>query len=581
MTAPLQQRFGPYTVQDKLGKGSFATVYRAEREGKIVALKLLRQPVDETTGARLQKEIALIRELRHPHIVPIYDLGIQGGRFFIVSRYLARGSLAARVATPTEIGVQESIRLLRYVSSALDFLASRGTLHGDLKLQNVLQDERGDAFISDVGFARAIQSSRLPESAAPYLAPEAAQGKMPLSSRADLYSLAAMAYTLLVGRYPFRGTPAEMVLQHINHLPHPPSEVNRALPIALDAVLLRGLAKRPEERYSSGDTFVEALARALSDQMGLRVRIDLAGNSAPVVAKAQPARSADEYVRLAERADDPAEAIAYLRQALALDAWHSKANRMLVQLEGARPPIQTGVTAQVKPDGAARKTAELKKTQQAAALKADARVSTDEQVAPAAQPDGEALEPLKKPRRKRKRTVWTYVTIASIVLLNVTLSLFVAFALGTDFAGKLRNLVIGKSPAQTINGTPMKDIPNVALTLTPSYNRDLSDHQATGDVMVAGDVHEYKFQATAGQELAINVQFVSLTAKNVGRNVGIIRPDGTNAEGSCQRDSILKDGSSVVFICKIDQSGLWRVRIYGIVDQSTGAYVVAVQPMAS
>jgi hypothetical protein len=571
MTAPSQQRFGPYTVVDKLGKGSFATVYRAAREDKVVALKLLRQPVDQATAERLQNEIALIRELRHPHITPIYDFGSLNGRFFIVSKHLARGSLAARVAAPAEIGVQESVRLLRHVSSALDFLAARGTLHGDLKLQNILQDERGDACVSDVGLARAIQGSRLPESAAPYLAPEAAQGKT--SSRADLYSLAVISYILLAGRYPFRGTPAEVVLQHINHSPHPPSEINRALPLPLDAVLLRGLAKRPEERYPSGDMFVEAVARALSDQMGLRVRIDLAGNNAPVVVKAQqPARTADDFVRLAERTENREEAIGYLRLALALDAWHAKANRLIIRLEGARPPIPGSEPAQ-----AARKSAELKavRTQQTAVVQpANGETAEADSTVPT-----EALAPLKKPRRKRKRTVWTYITIASIVLLNVTLSLFVAFALGTDFAGKLRNLVIGRSPSQTINGTPMRDIPNIALTLTPSYNRDLTDQKTTGDIMVAGDVHEYKFQAATGQELAINVQFISLTAKKVGRNVGIVRPDGTNAENTCQRDSILKDGSSVVFICKIDKTGLWHVRIYGIVNQSTGAYVVGIQSM--
>jgi hypothetical protein len=573
------KQFGPYIVQDRLGKGTFATVYRATRDDTVIALRLLRQPVDEATAARWQKEIALIRELRHAHITPIYDFGSLNGRFFIVSKYLARGSLAARVAAPAEIGVQETVRLLRHVSSALDFLAARGTLHGDLKLQNILQDERGDAFVSDVGLARVMQGSRFPESAAPYLAPEAAQGKTPLSSRADLYSLAVIGYILLVGRYPFRGTPAEIVLQHINHPPHPPSAVNRALPLALDAVLLRGLAKRPEDRYPSGDMFVEAVARALSEQMGLRVRVDLARDNVPAVVKAQqPARSADDYVRLAEQTENREEAIGYLRQALALDAWHAKANRLLIQLEGARPPIQSS-----EPQRATRGAAELKSARtpqsvvQVDSATAQPPVSGQaEEAAPV-----EALPPLKKPRRKRKRTVWTYITIASIVLLNLTMSLFVAFALGTDFAGKLRNLVIGRSPAQTINGTPMQDIPNIALTLTPSYNRDLTDQKTTGDIMVAGDVHEYKFQATAGQELAINVQFISLTAKKVGRNVGIVRPDGTNAENICQRDSILKDGSSVVFICKIDKTGLWHVRIYGIVDQSTGAYVVGIQPMDS
>jgi hypothetical protein len=386
---------------------------------------------------------------------------------------------------------------------------------------------------------------------APYtIAPEQIRGSAAPDHHADLYALAAIAYALLVGRWPFYGEPAAVLKGHLQGDVPPPSRANPDLPPALDAVLLRALAKRPADRYTSGDMLVEAVARTLEEPITTSIHLwetPDSGAATPVVRLTTSevkslATTADDFYRLAQATNREQDSIAYLKRALELDPFHTDANRLLFKREGARP--------ETKPDKAFQPTAE-----------------------PAAPLVQDVSAPLKKVRRKRKRTVWSYVTLAAFVVMALT-SVYV-ISLVTGNAGKLIGLLTGQQAVTELEGTPIRDVPNAILTIEPQQSRELAKEGTMGDTLSDGYSHEYIFNVVSGPELYVYVQFLSLTAKNVRDHVAILRPDGSNATPSCEATQILEDGSSAAYICIANQSGQWKVRVIGIDGESTGAYVVS------
>lgn len=343
-------QFGPYLVQEKLGGGGMAVVYKAlntETRDKV-ALKVLRASIMEQPGVveRFKQEAMIANRLQHPNIVRVQNYGSIKGRYFLEMRYMPGGTLAQRFAMPTQIGAQEVIRLLRGVASALDYAHRQSVIHRDLKLENILLDGQGNAALTDFGIARLGDGTRLTATGyvvgTPlYIAPEQARDDAGMDYRVDLYSLAVIAYVLSVGRFPFSGS--NMVAIITQHLTQPvpiPTEVNPDLPGAVDSVLLRGLAKQPDERYPSADIFIEAFARAIQDHRTKNTQIDLwsAPEQQQLVSALKPpaTESADTLCEKALATKDRYEAIGYLKKALELEPLHSKANRLLFQFEGAR-----------------------------------------------------------------------------------------------------------------------------------------------------------------------------------------------------------------------------------------------------
>lgn len=554
---PGSNRFGPFIVQEKLGGGGMAVVYKAvhEQTGSTVALKILRGSIAEQPGMadRFKQEAAIVNRLRHPHIVAVNDHGVIRGRPYMELQYMSGGTLAQRFKQPAEIGPQEAVRLLRHIASALDYAHRQGVIHRDIKLENILLDERGNASLADFGIARLIDSTHLTATGSimgtpMYLSPEQANGSKDIDSRSDLYSLAVIAYLLAVGHFPFNGNNALSILnQHLTAPVPPPSTINPDLPKALDAVLLKAMAKRPEERYQLADTFVEAFSRSFNDHKSRSTRIDLwsdhTGKQMAIRPITLPGESAEDWYQKALRAKNRGESIGFLKRALELDPLHSKANRLLFQLEGANP-----------------------NKRKEAPQPTPTPVQTSE------------LAPLKKVRQERKRSPWTYIALGGFVLMNLTLLLVVLTALGQggNIMAVIDTLRGSPAPVLDVNGTPAKDVPNLVLTVQPDGSESIRSESPVSDILDAGRSHEYRFNAASGDEAAIGIQFFSPTARDVKKNVAILDPAGQDSTALCQQDSILQDASGIAYICTINISGTWRVRIFGIEGESTGAYVISV-----
>jgi hypothetical protein len=162
------------------------------------------------------------------------------------------------------------------------------------------------------------------------------------------------------------------------------------------------------------------------------------------------------------------------------------------------------------------------------------------------------------------------------MLMSITASYFVLTVLGSGIPGIVRGIFTGSGPVTEIDGTPLSERPDAVYVVEPSQQKALDRSDAVADALEPGYAHAYTFDARINEEVAIYVQFISMTAHGVSRNVAIFNPAGEDASGQCSSDSILQDDSGIVFICNINQGGLWQVRIFGREGESTGAYTVQV-----
>ncbi len=262
-----------YRILRRLGGGGMATVYRAEQMplGRDVVVKVLHPHLarDAEMAERFRREAEAAAQLVHPFICPLLDFGRSGETVYIVMPYLGGGSLADRVQKERAVAPAVIAAAAAQVAVGLDHAHRRGVVHRDVKPDNILFDEDGNAFITDFGIATARFHGRLTASGRAmgtphYMSPEQAMGKL-VDGRSDIYALGVVMYEALVGFPPFDGADAFSVgYKHVHEKPVDLGEVDSRLPEGLTAIVMRCLEKTADDRYARGDALADALLAFLT-----------------------------------------------------------------------------------------------------------------------------------------------------------------------------------------------------------------------------------------------------------------------------------------------------------------------------
>jgi serine/threonine protein kinase len=245
-------------------------VYRARREGDgmVVALKVLKSTLlgDADQARRFAREARAAREIRHPHLVSVVDVGRDAGRQYLAMHYIEGPSLAERIRARGSLPVAETVRTVAEVASALDALHAVGLVHRDVKPSNILLHPDGGALLTDFGLAKRHDYSTVTRPGVlvgtlDYLAPEILRGAN-LSPSADIYALGCVAFECLAGHPPFLGNRFAVGLAHLEDEPPDPAAERADVPPDLGLVVPRALAKDPEHRPPSASAYARLLMGA-------------------------------------------------------------------------------------------------------------------------------------------------------------------------------------------------------------------------------------------------------------------------------------------------------------------------------
>ena len=288
-----------YRLLSRLGTGGMAEVWAAEDTelGRQVALKLLhsRLAADQDFVERFRREASAAAGLQHPNVVSVYDRGESQGTYYIAMEYL-RGASLKELVRRGPLEPRYAVELVVQVLRAASFAHRRGIVHRDLKPHNVMLDDEGRVKVTDFGIARAgasdMTETGLVMGTAQYLSPEQAQGHA-VTPASDLYSIGVMLFELLTGRVPFEGeSPVTIALRHVSETPPAPSQLHPAVSPALDAVVLRALAKDPRDRFADADEFIAALTAAVTSPQD----VTQVTRAAPAIARAPAREPVGSYV---------------------------------------------------------------------------------------------------------------------------------------------------------------------------------------------------------------------------------------------------------------------------------------------
>ncbi len=261
-----------YVIEQELGRGGFAVVYRAHdvRHGRPVALKILHAEIAESLGAeRFEREIQLAARLQHPHILGVFDSGHTEGRLWFAMPFIDGESLRTRLARERQLPVAEATQIALEVADALEYAHEHGVIHRDIKPDNILLSGR-HAMVADFGIARALTANQgaltqtgMSIGTPGYMSPEQASGEREVDARTDIYALGCVLYEMLAGEPPFTGaTPQAVIARMFTETPRPIHTVRPGVSEAVDAVVARAIARVPADRFSTVADFGAALRAA-------------------------------------------------------------------------------------------------------------------------------------------------------------------------------------------------------------------------------------------------------------------------------------------------------------------------------
>jgi serine/threonine protein kinase len=265
----MQKRFNHYCLTEQIGSKPLRSVYLAHHV-KDVSHKVLLKIFDAPCLAlgqeseRFLQQVEWIKQLRHAHVVPILDLGVEQGQPYVVSTYLASGSLRRRLdsLSPKRLSLPEALKIISQVGQALAYFHEHANLHENIKPENIFFDEQGEVLLADFRLSGFIDVKLLDYQSDSrsmcYMAPEQFAGTA--SEKSDQYALACLAYELITGQKPFSAQSfAMMWASHYAEVPAPLTDLVPSLPQAIEKAVFKAMAKNPSERYPNISAFVRTL----------------------------------------------------------------------------------------------------------------------------------------------------------------------------------------------------------------------------------------------------------------------------------------------------------------------------------
>ena len=279
MPEMIGRKLGKYELVERLGRGGMAEVYKAYQPGveRHVAIKVMHGHLSDNPELvqRFQREARSIGQLQHAHIGRVIDFDVEADVSYMVMEYIQGGTLDSYLKQKKVLPVDEAVRITLHLADALAYAHQRGMIHRDIKPGNILfsDESHNHALLTDFGIARLLDEQKQMTMTGAligtpnYMSPEAARGE-PCDARADIYSLGVVLYEMVTGRTPYAAdTPYSFLMKQANEPLPPPRTLNPKLPVALEAIILKALAKEPAARYQSATDFATALrmAQAVAD----------------------------------------------------------------------------------------------------------------------------------------------------------------------------------------------------------------------------------------------------------------------------------------------------------------------------